>query len=300
MSRSEPLAFVPSSVERLLALRLGMVTRTYYSRRKGKLQDPAIDLQLLRKLFIATYKTFAAKHYFDEAFGTHCTDTGYTPGAAGEDIDMFVFRRLRKQNMYPINSEYYSEDDIFDWIELLFDLVSKPQDGYYHSWNDCGWHYASYEKSVGRAEFREEINEILADYDGGFELSAAGEVRQLPEEGLEKLVSAPLPATINPTDHDRVMAAIDLFRKRDASSHDRRNAVRMLADVLEPLRSQLNKVITEKDERDLFHVANAFGIRHNRDDQKTQYDPVWLSWMFYHYLTTIHVVTRRLKSLVKP
>ena len=74
----------------------------------------------------------------------------------------------------------------------------------------------------------------------------------LPEMGLDKLVVAPLPSTIKPTDHDRVLAAIDLFRKRDASNHDRRNAVRMLADVLEPLRNQLNKVITAKDESDLF------------------------------------------------
>ncbi len=92
-----------------------MATRKYYSARKGKTQDPTVDLLLFRKLFSAIYKTFATKQYFDEAFGTHCTDAGYTPGSAGEDIDIFVFRRLRKQNMYPIDAEYYGEDDIFDW-----------------------------------------------------------------------------------------------------------------------------------------------------------------------------------------
>jgi hypothetical protein len=274
-----------------------MPSRQYYSARKGRTRDALLDLDLLRRLFVAVYKTFASKHYLDEAFGTHCTDAGYTPGTAGEDIEMFVFRRLRKQQMYPISAEEYVEDDIFDWVELLYDLVSKPQDGYYHSWNDCGWHYASYDKEAGRQEFREEINEVLADYGDGYELSPNGEVRQLPGAGLDKLVGASLPPTIKPTDHERVLAAIDLFRKRSATSHDRRNAVRMLADVLEPLRAQLSQVITAKDEGDLFHIANAFGIRHNRDDQKTQYDPVWLSSMFYHYLATIHVVTRRLGNL---
>lgn len=276
-----------------------MGARKYYSTRKGQTEDPSIDLDLLRKLFVATYRTFEAKHYFDEAFGTECTDTGYTPGTAGADIETFVFRKLRKKSMYPINAEEYSEGDIFDWIELMYDLVSKPEGGHYHSWNNCGWHYDKYDKPVGQVEFRGEINEILADYSGGYELSPVGEVRQLPEAGLDKLLAAPLPAVIKTTDHDRVLAAIDLFRKRDATKHDRLNAVRMLADVLEPLRNQLSKVITEKDEKDLFHIANAFGIRHNKDDQKSQYDPVWLSWMFYHYLTTIHVVTRRLKSLHK-
>ena len=276
-----------------------MCARKYYSTRKGLTDGTSIDLEMLRRLFVAVYRTFSTKQYFDEAFGTTCTDTGYTPGTAGQDIETFVLRKLRKKNMYPINSEGYSEDDIFDWIELMYDLISKPKDGQYHAWNDCGWHYQNYDKPAGQAEFREEINGILADYGSGYELSPFGEVRRLPEAGLDKLLAAPLPVVIKTSDHDRVLAAIELFRQRNTTNHDRRNAVRMLADVLEPLRNQLSKVITEKDEKDLFLIANAFGIRHNRDDQKTQYDPVWLSWMFYHSLTTIHVVTRRLKNLHK-
>jgi hypothetical protein len=103
-----------------------MAARKYYSTRKGRTENPSIDLELLRKLFIAVYRTFATKQYFDEAFGTNCTDTGYTPGMAGEDIETFVFRRLRKKSMYPINSEDYTEDD---WIELMYDLISKPENG---------------------------------------------------------------------------------------------------------------------------------------------------------------------------
>jgi hypothetical protein len=67
-----------------------MPSRQYYSARKGRTRDALLDLDLLRRLFVAVYKTFASKHYLDEAFGTHCTDAGYTPGTAGEDIEMFV------------------------------------------------------------------------------------------------------------------------------------------------------------------------------------------------------------------
>ena len=273
-----------------------MAGRKYYSTRSGRSEDRSVDLELFRRLFSAVYQRYESDHYLDEGFGTHCTDNGFTPGIAGTDVELFVFRKLRKKNMYPVNSEAYPEDDLFDWIELMYDLVSKPQNGHYHTWNDCGWHYESYGKPEGQAEFREEINEILADYNGGYELSPIGEIRRLPEAGLDNLIAAPFPQTIKTTDQERVQAAIDLFRKRGATRHDRHNAVRMLADVLEPLRKQLDKVITKQDERDLFLIANSFGIRHNKDDQKTQYDPVWLSWMFYHFLTTIHVVTRRLKN----
>jgi len=70
----------------------------------------------------------------------------------------------------------------------------------------------------------------------------------------------------------------------------------MLADILESLRPKLKLVLTHKDEDDLFNIANNFGIRHKNERQKTDYDPLWLSWMFYYYLATIHFVTRRLEK----
>lgn len=74
---------------------------------------------------------------------------------------------------------------------------------------------------------------------------------------------------------------------------DRRDAVRDLADVLESLRSEAKTVLTKRDEADLFNLANNFGIRHFNAQQKMEYDQdIWLSWMFYYYLATIHAVTR--------
>ena len=82
------------------------------------------------------------------------------------------------------------------------------------------------------------------------------------------------------------------------SIDDRRQAVRDLADVLEYLRPKMKHAITDKDEGDLFNIANNFGIRHHNVKQKTGYDAaIWLSWMFYFYLATIHVVVRKLKSI---
>jgi len=76
-----------------------------------------------------------------------------------------------------------------------------------------------------------------------------------------------------------------------------RDAIRNLADVLEFLRPRLEKVMTKKDENDLFNIANNFGIRHHNDSQKTNYEKsVWFSWMFYSYLTTIHAVVRLLNK----
>lgn len=54
--------------------------------------------------------------------------------------------------------------------------------------------------------------------------------------------------------------------------------------------------ISSSDEKDLFNIANNFLIRHHNDKQKTDYDAnLWLSWMFYIYLSTIHLILRRVE-----
>lgn len=62
-------------------------------------------------------------------------------------------------------------------------------------------------------------------------------------------------------------SATKRFRTRDASLDDRRAAVRDLADVLESLRDDLKDSMLSKDERELFHIANGFAIRHQNRHQ---------------------------------
>lgn len=156
-----------------------MSERNYYSVRTGNNQGLIqVELDLLQRLFYATYTDFTNKEYFQQALGKYCVDEGQIFGFVGSDIDLYFLRKLRKQELWPIQDKYkdYSEDDIFDVIELLYDLISKPIDGNYHSWNDCGWHYDTYDKETGRKEFLEEINKILKDYHDGWELSETGEI----------------------------------------------------------------------------------------------------------------------------
>ena len=174
-------------------------------------------------------------------------------------------------------------------IEFLYDCVSKPLQGYYHSYSNCGWHYSVFDKEVGQNEFREEINDIIKDYNIGYELSKEGEILALSETGLEEITN-PSPTAYDPANIDnRIKAAILKFRRYRSSQEDRRDAIRDLADVLEFLRPKLTEVLTKKDEKDLFQIANGFGIRHHNDKQKTDYERgIWYNWMFYFYLATIH------------
>ncbi|AEW05566.1 hypothetical protein Sulac_2078 [Sulfobacillus acidophilus DSM 10332] len=270
-----------------------MTARRYYSIRTGKDQGKVIlTLELLRKLFYGTYMMFDSKEYFQEALGYDCVDAGKVPGLMGTDPETYAMVKLRKHGLFPIKPDFsYSENDIFDLIEFLYDYISKPIDGYFHNYCNCGWHYSTFDKKAGQEEFREAVNEFLTDYQDGWELSSNGEILSKGQPGLHYLFNASLPLSDEENVNGRVDAAIRKFRRHHSSIEDRRDAVRDLAAVLEYLRPQAQAVITKKDESDLFELANRFGIRHHNQKQKTDYDQnIWLSWAFYYYLATIHAL----------
>lgn len=272
--------------------------RRYFSRRTSK--DPAIsslDLEALKKLFKALFENFEADGYFQEAFGYYCVDAEDVQGLVGDE-ERFFLQHLRKMKLWPIEERVaeYSEEDLFDVIELLFDVVAKPTKGYYHSYGSCGSHYSEFSRTEGQAKYREEINELLADYQDGWELNAQGELISLGWPGLSALFKATLVRLDPKNVEGRVESAINQYRSRGATFEERRQAVRELADILEYLRPNLKQVLTSKDEADLFNIANNFAIRHHNELQKGDYDPTWLSWMFYYYLATIHLATRRIRK----
>src|SRR6516225_1457691 len=133
------------------------MSRKYYSARRGQ---SSLDLNSLKSLFEAIFRQLVERDYFVEAIGSGCVDAGWTPGFVGRDPNLYFVKKLRKRDMWPIedNLPNYSEDDLFDVIELLYDLVSMPVDGDMHTWGNCGMHWKDFDRSEGRAQFREEIN----------------------------------------------------------------------------------------------------------------------------------------------
>ena len=127
-----------------------------------------------------------------------------------------------------------------------------------------------------------------------YELSEKGEILSKPDAGFEKIFEADIPSKDKGIT-ERMDSAILLYRRHGSTIDERRQAVRDLADVLEYLRPKVKSILTKQDEIDLFNLANNFGIRHHNEKQKTNYDKaLWLSWMFYYYLSTIHVLLRKI------
>jgi hypothetical protein len=273
------------------------MSHRYYSQRAGTNPNSAgLELKDIVDLFARTFNQFETDGYFDEAFGFWCVDEDHIEGSV-RDIGLEILLTIRKKGIWPISNfgQFYSEDDLLDMIEFLYQYVSKPIDGTMHSYNECGMHWETFNKQEGQKDFREKINSILDHYKNKFEISSKGEVLEKPQEGFEQIFDADIPSK-DQNIVSRINAATTNFRRHGASLDDRRQAVRDLADVLEYLKSQVQEFLTNKDEKDLFNIANNFGIRHHNDKQKTNYDAaIWLSWMFYFYLSTIHVVLRKIE-----
>lgn len=268
------------------------MNRKYYSSRASKNPDASrLDLPRFVTFFKAFYLEFLNNDYFYE-------NSGDVPGKLGADIEAQMFLAIRKSDLWPIEEKCnnYSEDDLFDVIEFLYDCVSKPIHRY-DEWSNHGDSYDTFDMETGKQEFRDRINQLLCDYREGYELSEKGEILESPEQGLEDLVLAKLPPHDPENVEQRVESASLKFRRSRSSLDEKRDAIRDLCDVLEFLRPQIKALISSQDESDLFNIANNYGIRHHKNNQKQDYDKaIWYNWMFYYYLATIHACLRLIKK----
>ena len=124
-----------------------------------------------------------------------------------------------------------------------------------------------------------------------------GEILLKGGPGLHELLATEIPVHDPKNVDEKVKYAVQKFRLHRASVEEKKEAVRVPADVLEFLRPEIKKLALTKDEGDLFNIANNFGIRHHNTSQKTEYDQdAYLEWIFYSYLSTIHLVIRIIQS----
>ncbi len=228
-----------------------------------------------------------------EWLGSECVDSGFVPGTGGIDPASDVAIELGRSDLWPVApvERKWSEDAIFDFIQFLAQRVSVPDEegGWFHQHAGCGWHYKQFNAATGRKLFIDKANRILSRYGEGWELRPSLEIVSRAPEGLGSLVTAQLPEHFNGDARHLVHSAIETFRSRKASREDRRNAVRTLGDVFESMRNDVKNYLG-KDEADLFNILNNFSIRHSNRTQKSDYDSVWLTGLFYHFLAMIHVL----------
>ena len=185
-------------------------------------------------------------------------------------------------------------------FELMHDYCSKGITGYNHSFNDCGFHYDTFNDNEGQKYYRESINYILKDFKDGYEISEQGEILELLDSNMAPLLNLAIPSGDIENINKRMDLAVTKFRRHKSTLDDRYDALRELADVLEYIRPEIKKVLKSNDEKDIFNIANNYAIRHHNSIQKVEYDKeIWSYWIFYYFLATIHAALRLIERIEK-
>ena len=250
-----------------------------------------MPLQMIITRVRALVDEFWTEFYFARTLGYSCVDdTDDERSSPEQELD----RRVSKPHLWSQESESWTEVDLCDFIEVFHDLAAWPTMGWYHDFNDCGWHPQGFSDRLGQALYRWRMNCLLDQTLFRFRLADKGEdigrmVTFISGE-LGQLIDDVLDGEVGP--HEDVTHAVALFRDRDGTRDMQRSAIVSLAGILESRRQLLQDHLLTNDEGALFQIANQFDLRHRKADQRSDYATEFLEWTFYWYLATVQLTDR--------
>ncbi|MDG4833021.1 hypothetical protein O7627_27490 [Solwaraspora sp. WMMD1047] len=289
--------FLATLVKNADSLREASTPRPYWPERvaaQSAAHQLEPDLHAAKRRFVQLINQFSRDGYLERVFPRECVDG---PFDVAVDESARLQEHLGVPNLWPLRPAEWDDDIFYGLVEVFHDLVARPRNRHYHSWNQCGWHYSSYAIAPARALYRRRVNKLLEVAALELRLAEEGEdtgrlVHLIDDERralVEQVLRSP-----DPKAGDQVEHAIALFRGRTSTLQEKRSAVVALAHVLESRRALLKTELLRGDEGALFHIANGFAIRHESESQKADYDPVFLDWVFWWYLATIELSDRLL------
>ena len=277
----------------------------YYSVRNGK-KDVKHNVSDLEELLLTIIKSYARKSYFQEYFGDSCMNNELMPGKLGndEEINAQLQMKTGKKNLWPFHKIFYwqdenypflLEDDLFDLIEFFFDCISKPVTGSCHGpCGGCGSsHYENFDSKLGKDEYKKEINKLLGGYGDGYLLGKNGKIFSVVHSDLKPIYKSKL-LSLETKEISRLERAKKKFLSRNLD--DKRDAIKDLADILEHMKD-IEKILNNKDDSDIFRLLNQFGVRHNNLQQDNGYDKeIFYPWIFNYLLVSIIAIDSMLSK----
>lgn len=297
----------PGGIEYLRSLR-GSVSEfpvageraPYWSERRTSAIVSSDTFDKLTRSFVRLIDDLHGRGWLEQAFPKGCVDgnRGIHPSERLEEI-------LGRQVVWPVTSgrSDWDRDLFYDLVEVFHDLVARPRLRRFHDFSGCGWHWSEFTVEPARRTYRWQVNRLLDRISDDFRLADdgpdVGRLIAVTDDARTDLAHRAV-ARNDPGTGDQVRHAVELFRARGASREARRSAVVALFAVLEQRRDVLKAELLTKDEGALFQIANQFSIRHQRADQRTDYDDAYLDWLFWWCLATVELTDRLLARSPTP
>lgn len=268
--------------------------KQYYAERNGLIQDKlSLSLDDLKAYFLQTYRYFNDKGYFEVAFeGIYEEDrwgnnrTQVLPPSMAPSPQVFFSIHAQDSQIWPIYeyAEYYDETALFTVIEILYDHIAKYD-----------YRNSEMDKESAQCEFAEHINNLLKAYkDGYYLVPSTGFIMEQPNQALKEQLGyqgEDMPEDV----FKQLQSASQRYYRFDADMESKKKAIASLADILENVREEAKNLFNSefnvpKNDHDklIFSVVNAYNIRHDNQQQKTDYsNDIWYDWMMQYYTSTI-------------
>lgn len=267
----------------------------YYLERNNILkEDYKVNPKELREYFLYTYNYFLQKENFKPAFcGIYSNGKQLKAPTMVPSPELYFLKHLKNPKIYPIEEYYrsYNQYELFTVIEVLHNHIAR----YNHEYNE-------YEAEEAQEEFREHINAILRLYDKGYFIDRNGYIMELPNDALLSLVSSINEESGLETIIEKLKTAIKMYLHFTSNHEEKRKAINILADILEPLRAELKEMLNKewefnkKDHNNMiFEIVNKFNIRHNKEVMNYS-EEIWFEWMFHYYISVIKTYYRLKKA----
>ncbi len=285
------------------------VFRPLFRERQQLTVAAALSVAETKDRFVQLVTELLGLGYFEDAFGSECGDSHDTPNIQGQQA-LADRLDLHDVALWPLGTwsegtavlsgvhREWIDEVFFEVMEALHEVVARPRQRSWHGFHN-EWDYSDYSRPVGQAVYRRRVNALLdrSDVplrlaedgkDVGLLVTSAGDARN---DLVDRVLRTP-----DPTVRDLVVHAVSQFRSRDATTLAKHGATKHLADVLELRRGLLKRELFSGDEADLFQIANRFQIRHRSEQQKGDYNPAFLDWVFWWYLGTIELTNKLLEQ----
>jgi hypothetical protein len=305
-----------------------------YSERSGMPRGFSLE-DLVDQIWESLRDTAVGQYgLFDQAFGYYVSewtqdpaDTKYIAGKV-DHIDQLFNRQLRarlgigyqeaspdvetprngpalgytdksgKFRHEPPPAFYRDAGMLFDFLEILYDLVAAPK------FDPAKKRHTSFAKKDAQEVFREFISEDLMIYQVPHEMLANGQIvplgNELTKQTVEGLVLMDERQQISKTDYTALNDAIRQFYHEGASQIEKKTAIANVHELLMKYREKVIAHMLRDDERDLFRMAEDFAIRNAGAKQKRNYDKdIWYDWMFSVQLASAVTIIRILAQQQK-
>jgi hypothetical protein len=268
---------------------LSQATHTpYWSQRRA----PPLTVEEVMDKFVLLVAELHQRGYFEGLAPRDCNRPSGNPSGQ-------LKIRVGVGRLWPLDRSQrrWDQDVFFDLVEVLHDFVARPRARSWHDDDDGGchdWHHQEFAVEPGRRLYRWRVNRLLGRSTIAYRLAEEGDdvgrLVAITDDERDELASTMARRTGSGA--DQVRHALAQYRARGADQHNKRSAIIALAGLLEERREVIQEHLSRKDEGVLFEIANRFGLRHQRAGQLTDYDPVFLDWIFWWYLATVELTNR--------